>query len=176
MHWLTLLASSISLSATNYIVGTSIGLEPMHLQIMLNVANIIGIFRSWYYDNHNLKGGKFLPFIQKSALPALAGMTWGRDNIWTYRVIYSCFTVIGLFTGMFYPYIYESRGLKSDYSVLYDDAIRNNLFEVLIFWSAIGAELLDAMKIIRTARELSGNEKLLLIRVKSDWLKNAQEN
>ena len=170
VHWLTVLASSIGLSATNYIVGPSIGLEPMHLQIMLNVANIIGIpigiFRSWYYDNHNLKGGKFLPFIQKSALPifllstlfvwlpyermdyitkavvvevmylaisiamsfytesynyfqqiitpdsqersnvmsisqivyslaptitnaalpALAGMTWGRDNIWTYRV------------------------------------------------------------------------------------------
>ena len=178
-HWLTLLASSIGLSATNYIVGPSIGLEPMHLQIMLNVANIIGIpigiFRSWYYDNHNLKGGKFLPFIQKSALPifllstlfvwlpyermdyitkavvvevmylaisiamsfytesynyfqqiitpdsqersnvmsisqiiyslaptitnaalpALAGMTWGRDNIWTYRVIFPVFTIIG---------------------------------------------------------------------------------
>ena len=179
-HWLTLLASGISLSATNYIVGPSLGLEPMHLQIMLNVANLvgipIGIFRAWYYDNHHLKGGKFLPFIQKSALPifllstlfvwlpyesmdyitkavvveimylamavalsfynecytyfqqivtpdsqeranvmsisqviyslaptitnaalpALAGMTWGRDNIWTYRVIYPCFTVIGL--------------------------------------------------------------------------------
>lgn len=409
VHWLTVLASSIGLSATNYIVGPSIGLEPMHLQIMLNVANIIGIpigiFRSWYYDNHNLKGGKFLPFIQKSALPifllstlfvwlpyermdyitkavvvevmylaisiamsfytesynyfqqiitpdsqersnvmsisqivyslaptitnaalpALAGMTWGRDNIWTYRVIYPCFTiiglvmslvffrkckerlvlprvkpepvrmldairevaknkyywmiqaaswivflesgygviltwsfnygfdgkyagapegiaslvignaalwsmmvcpfaikamgkrnvlilinsvnvvvivglyfvyhniwliciltyintfistfwnivqhnisadmrdyhqwktgvrvdglfgplgmigtVIGLFTGMFYPYIYEANGLKRDYSVLYDDAIRNNLFETLIIWSAIGAVL-----------------------------------
>ncbi len=469
VHWLTLLASSIGLSATNYIVGPSIGLEPVHLQIMLNVANIIGIpigiFRSWYYDNHNLKGGKFLPFIQKSALPifllstlfvwlpyehmnyitkavvvevmylaisiamsfytesynyfqqiitpdsqersnvmsisqiiyslaptisnaalpALAGMTWGRDNIWTYRVIYPCFTiiglimslvffrkvkerlilpkvkpepvrmfdairevaknkyywmiqaaawvvflesgygviltwsfnygfdgkyvgapegiaslvignaalwsmmacpfaikkfgkrnlliiingfnviaivalyfayrniwliciitylntfistfwniiqhnisadmrdyhqwktgvrvdglfgplgmigtVIGLFTGMFYPYIYESLGLKSDYTVLYDDAIRSNIFEALIFWSAIGAvlnllpfffydltenkhkgyvevlkvramfinnsigkldddELIDSMKIIRTARELHGKDKI----------------
>lgn len=468
-HWLTLLATSISLSATNYIVGPSIGLEPVHLQIMLNVANIIGIpigiFRSWYYDNHHLEGGKFLPFINKSALPifllstlfvwlpyeymnyitkavvvevmylaisislsfytesysyfqqiitpdsqersnvmsisqivyslaptisnaalpALAGMTWGRDNIWTYRVIYPCFTVIGLimslvffrkvkerlilpkvkpepvrmfdairevaknkyywmiqaaawivflesgygviltwsfnygfdgkyagapegvaslvignaalwsmmacpfaikkfgkrnlliiingfnvlaiaalyfayhniwliciitylntfistfwnivqhnisadmrdyhqwktgvrvdglfgplgmigtviglFTGMFYPYIYESMGLKGDYSVLYDDAIRNNLFETLIFWSAIGAvlnllpfffynltenkhkgyvevlkiramfinnsvnkledsELVDAVRIIRTARELYGKQKL----------------
>ena len=185
-HFLTLLATGISLSATNYIVGPSIGLEPMHLQIMLNVANVIGIpigiFRAWYYDNHNLKGGKFLPFIQKSALPifilstlfvwfpyekmdyiakavvveimylamsialsfymesytyfqqivtpdsqeranvmsisqviyslaptitnaalpALAGMTWGRDNIWTYRVIYPCFTVIGLIMSLFF--------------------------------------------------------------------------
>lgn len=185
-HFLTVLASGISLSATNYIVGPSIGLEPVHLQIMLNVANIIGIpigiFRSWYYDNHHMKGGKFLPFIQRSALPifllsalfvwlpyeymdyitkavvvevmylamsialsfylesytyfqqivtpdsmersnvmsisqiiyslaptitnaalpALAGMTWGRDNIWTYRVIYPCFTIIGLFMSLFF--------------------------------------------------------------------------
>lgn len=471
VHWLTVLASSIGLSATNYIVGPSIGLEPMHLQIMLNVANIIGIpigiFRSWYYDNHNLKGGKFLPFIRKSALPifllstlfvwlpyewmdyitkavvvevmylaisiamsfytesytyfqqiitpdsqeranvmsisqivysmaptitnallpALAGMTWGRDNIWTYRVIYPCFTVvglimsviffrkvkerlilpkvkpepvrmfdairevaknkyywmiqaaawivflesgygviltwsfnygfdgkyagapegiaslvignaalwsmmacpfaikamgkrnllilmnsvnvfviigfyfvykniwlmciltyintfistfwnivqhnisadmrdyhqwktgvrvdglfgplgmigtvIGLFTGMFYPFVYESMGLKRDYSVLYDETIRNNLFEALIICSAVGAllnlfpfffynltenkhkgyvevlkiramfinhsvgkledgELLEAVGIIRKARELNGKEKIIL--------------
>ncbi len=180
VHWLTLLSSEIGLSASNYIVGASIGLKPMDLQIMLIVANLIGIpigiFRSWYYDNHNMKGGKFLPFIRRTALPifllpaifvwlpfehmdyitkaisveimyllisicqsfyiesynyfqqiitpnsqersnvmsisqiiyslaptityaalpALAGMTWGRDNIMTYRVIYPCFTVIGL--------------------------------------------------------------------------------
>ena len=180
VHWLTLLASEVGLSATNYIVGASIGLKPMDLQIMLIVANLIGIpiglFRGWYYDNHNMKGGKFLPFIRRTALPifllpaifvwlpfeqmdyitkavvveimylaisiamsfytesynyfqqiitpdsqeranvmsisqivysmaptitnaalpALAGMTWGRDNIWTYRVIYPCFTIIGL--------------------------------------------------------------------------------
>lgn len=180
VHWLTLLASEVGLSATNYIVGASIGLQPMDLQIMLIVANLIGIpigiFRSWYYDNHNMKGGKFLPFIRRTALPvfllpaifvwlpfeymdyvtkavvveimyllisvcmsfytesynyfqqiitpdsqeranvmsisqivysmaptitnaalpAIAGMTWGRDNIWTYRVVYPCFTVIGL--------------------------------------------------------------------------------
>ena len=50
-------------------------------------------------------------------------------------------TVIGFFTGMVYPAIYEKMGLLEDYNVLYDDAIRNNLFEVLILCSALGALL-----------------------------------
>ncbi|MBR6531903.1 MAG: MFS transporter [Clostridia bacterium] len=180
VHWGTLLASTIGLNASNFLVGACIGLRPMDLQIMLNVANLIGIpigiFRSWYYDNHNLKGGKFLPFIRMTAvpialismifvwlpyenwnyitkaivvevmylllniflsfynesytyfqqiispdaqeratvmsisqvvysmaptlsnlfIPMIAGWTWGLDNIWTYRIIYPLFTVIGL--------------------------------------------------------------------------------
>lgn len=180
VNWLTLLAGTIALNASNFLVGASIGLKPMDLQLMLNIANLIGIplgiFRSWYYDNHHLKGGKFLPFIQMTAvpialislifvwlpyenwsyitkvivveimylllnvfqcfynesytyfqqifspdaqeranvmsisqviyslapsitnlvIPLIAGKTWGLDNIWTYRVIYPIFTVIGL--------------------------------------------------------------------------------
>ncbi len=180
VYWATLLASTIGLNAGNFLVGASIGLKPMDLQIMLNVANLIGIplgiFRSWYYDNHNMKGGKFLPFIQRTGfpivlislifvwlpyenfeyltkaivvwfmyfllniflsfynesytyfqqiispdaqeranvmsisqvvyslaptitnlfIPLLAGKTWGLNNIWTYRVIYPVFTIIGL--------------------------------------------------------------------------------
>lgn len=180
VHWTTLLASTIGLNASNFLVGASIGLQPMDLQIMLIVANLVGIplgiFRSWYYDNHNMKDGKFLPFIRRMGLPivitstifvwlpyenmeyttkavvvwfvymllnvflcfysesytyfqqiitpnaqeranvmsisqviysmaptitgavipAIAGFTWGLDNIWTYRIIYPVFTVIGL--------------------------------------------------------------------------------
>lgn len=180
VHWVKLLASAIGLNAGNFIVGASIGLKPVDLQIMLIVANLVGIplgiFRSWYYDNHNMKGGKFLPFIRRTALPivivttvlvwlpyenmeystkavvvwfmymlmnvflcfyeesytyfqqiitpnaqeranvmsisqviyslaptitgavipAIAGLTWGLDNIWTYRVIYPIFTFVGL--------------------------------------------------------------------------------
>lgn len=180
VYWTILLASEIGLSASNFLVGASIGLKPMDLQIMLVVANLVGIplgiFRSWYYDNHHLKGGKFLPFIRKTALPIvlittafvwlpyenmqyitkavvvwfmymllsfflcfynesytyfqqiitpnaqeratvmsisqviyslaptitgfavpfIAGITWGLNNIWTYRVIYPIFTIIGL--------------------------------------------------------------------------------
>ncbi len=180
VYWMSLLPGMIGLSASNFLVGASIGLKPMDLQIMLTVANLIGIplgiFRSWYYDNHNLKGGKFLPFIKMTcipivlistvfvwlpyenmqyitkavvvwfmymllsvflcfynesynyfqqiitpnaqeratvmsisqviyslaptitgfAVPFIAGKTWGLDNIWTYRIIYPIFTIIGL--------------------------------------------------------------------------------
>ncbi len=180
VNWTTLLASTIGLNASNFLVGASIGLRPMDLQVMLIVANLIGIpigiFRSWYYDNHHLSGGKFLPFIRRTGLPIvltslvfvwlpyehfsymakavavwlmyfllniflsfynesytyfqqiispdaqeratvmsisqviyslaptisnlfipmIAGWTWGLNNIWTYRVIYPVFTVIGL--------------------------------------------------------------------------------
>ncbi len=179
-QWVTLLASTIALNASNFLVGACIGLKPIDLQIMLNVANVVGIplgiFRSWLYDNHHLKGGKFLPFIRMTAvpialismifvwlpyenmtyitkavvvevmffllniflcfynesytyfqqifshdaqeratvmsisqvvyslaptisnlfIPLIAGLTWGLDNIWTYRIIYPFFTVIGL--------------------------------------------------------------------------------
>ncbi len=179
VNWAMLLASAIGLSAGNFLVGASIGLRPVDLQIMLTVANLIGIpigiFRSWYYDNHHIPGGKFLPFIRKTGfpivlismifvwlpyeyfsyntkavvvwlmyfllsqflcfynesytyfqqiispdaqeratvmsisqviyslaptisnlfIPMIAGLTWGLDNIWTYRVIYPVFTIIG---------------------------------------------------------------------------------
>ncbi len=183
VYWTILLASVIGLDASNFLVGASIGLKPMDLQVMLIVANLVGIpmgiFRSWYYDNHKLEGGKFLPFIKKTGLPIviittvfvwlpyehmeyitkavvvwfmymllniflcfynesymyfqqiitpnaqeranvmsisqviyslaptitglfvplIAGLTWGLNNIWTYRVIYPVFTIIGLIIG-----------------------------------------------------------------------------
>ena len=183
VYWTILLASAIGLDASNFLVGASIGLKPMDLSVMLIAANLVGIplgiFRGWYYDNHNLKGGKFLPFIRKTGLPIvlittifvwlpyehmeyitkavvvwfmymllnvflcfynesymyfqqiitpnaqeratvmsisqviyslaptitgfavpfIAGVTWGLNNIWTYRVIYPIFTIIGLIIG-----------------------------------------------------------------------------
>ena len=180
VHWMTTLSSVIGLDASSFLVGASIGLKPTDLYVMLVVANLvgipIGIFRSWYYDNHNLKGGKFLPFIRRTALPIvlistifvwlpyenmqyitkavvewfmymllniflcfytesytyfqqiitpnaqeranvmsisqviyslaptitgalipfIAAKTWGLDNIMTYRIIYPIFSVIGL--------------------------------------------------------------------------------
>lgn len=211
VHWAALLASVIGLNASNFLVGACIGLKPIDLQIMLNVANIIGIplgiFRSWYYDNHHLKGGKFLPFIRMTALPIvlislifvwlpyehmsyitkavvveimylllnvflcfynesytyfqqifspdaqeratvmsisqvvysmaptlsnlliplIAGFTWGLDNIWTYRIIYPIFTVIGLaFSIVFFRKVKERLILpkKKPEPVRMFDAIR----------------------------------------------------
>ncbi len=186
VYWATLLPMTVGLNASNFLVGACIGLKPMDLQIMLIIANIIGIplgiFRSWYYDNHNLKGGKFLPFIQMSVvpmvlistifvwlpyesfsyitrvivvelmylllnvflcfynegymyfqqiitpnaqertnvmsisqvvyslaptitnlfIPLIAGLTWGLNNIWTYRVVYPIFTIIGMFISLIF--------------------------------------------------------------------------
>ncbi len=211
VNWTTLLASMIALNASNFLVGASIGLKPMDLQIMLNVANIIGIplgiFRSWYYDNHHLKGGKFLPFLRMTALPTvlislifvwlpyeqmtyttkavaveimylllnvflcfynesytyfqqiispnaqeranvmsisqvvyslaptlsnlfipmIAGWTWGLNNIWTYRIIYPVFTIIGLiFSIVFFRKVKERLILpkKKPEPVRMFDAIR----------------------------------------------------
>ena len=180
IHWASTLANAIGLSAANFIVGASIGLQPVHLQIMLILANIvgipIGIFRGWFFDNHKMPGGKFIPIMLKTPIPiavistlfvwlpyenmeywtkvvvvwigfmilsiflgfyneafafykqvitpnaqeranvssisqilysfaptvtslvvpTIAGFTWGMDNIWTYRVIYPGFTIVGL--------------------------------------------------------------------------------
>lgn len=211
VHWLTVLASTISLSAGSFLVGASIGLAPMDLQIMLTVANILGIplgiFRGWYYDNHNLKGGKFLPFIRRTGfpilfisavfvwlpyeyfnyttkvivvwfmyfllsqflsfymesynyfqqiitpdaqeranvmsisqviyslaptitgflLPTMAGLTWGQDNIWTYRIIYPGFAVVGfIISAIFFRKVKERLVLpkKKPEPVRFFDAIR----------------------------------------------------
>ena len=211
VHWMTTLASTIGLDANNFLVGASIGLRPMDLQIMLIVANLvgipIGIFRGWYYDNHHLKGGKFLPFIRMMGLPivlistvfvwlpfenmeytakavvtwfiymilsiclgffsesytyfqqiitpnaqeranvmsisqviyslaptitqlvipTIAGLTWGLNNIWTYRVIYPAFTVVGLiFCTIFFRKVKERLILpkKKPEPVRMFDAIR----------------------------------------------------
>ena len=180
IHWASTLGNAIGLSAANFIVGASIGLQPVHLQIMLIIANIvgipIGIFRGWYFDNHKMPGGKFIPIMLKTPIPiaiistlfvwlpyenmeywtkvvvvwvgfmilsvflgfyneafafykqvitpnaqeranvssisqilysfaptvtslvvpTIAGLTWGMDNIWTYRVVYPGFTIVGL--------------------------------------------------------------------------------
>jgi hypothetical protein len=50
-------------------------------------------------------------------------------------------TFIGFGTGLVLPAIYEHMGLKEDYNVLYDDTMRNNLFDVLIIASIVGAIL-----------------------------------
>ena len=50
-------------------------------------------------------------------------------------------TVLGFFTGLVIPAIYERMGLKKDYDVLYNDELRNNLFDVLIICSIVGAIL-----------------------------------
>ena len=112
VHWTTLLASTIGLNASNFLVGASIGLKPMDLQIMLTVANLIGIpigiFRSWYYDNHNLKGGKFLPFIRLTGLPILLIsliFVWLPYESWGYTtkavVVWFMYMILNIFLSFY---------------------------------------------------------------------------
>lgn len=211
VYWTILLASEIALSASNFLVGASIGLRPVDLQIMLIVANLVGIpmgiFRSWYYDNHNLKGGKFLPFIKRTGLPIviisaifvwlpyenmtyitkavvvwfmymllsmflcfynesynyfqqiitpnaqeranvmsisqviyslapsisqfvvpfIAGKTWGLQNIWTYRVIHPIFAVFGIIISTIFFHRVKERLIlpkKKPEAVRFFDSIR----------------------------------------------------
>lgn len=180
INWASTLASAIGLGANNFLVGASIGLQPVHLQVMLILANLVGlpvaVFRGWFLDNHKLPGGKFIPILLRTpipivlistifvwlpyerwdywtkvvvvwimfvilsaflgfynesfaylkqvvspnaqeranimgvsqilysnaptitnlVIPTLAALTWGVDNLWTYRIIYPGFTIVGL--------------------------------------------------------------------------------
>ena len=224
-NWTTALASTIALDASNFLVGASIGIKPLDLYVMLIVANIIGIpiafFRGWYFDNHNMKGGKFLPFLLRTSfpivflstifvwmpyeqcsyiakiiivevfyiviqfflcffndsyayiqqivspnaqeratvmsvsqiifsmgptitgflIPTIAGLTFGMNNINTYRLIYPVFTVIGLIiNNIFFRKVKERLILpknKVEY-VRISDAIRE-VVKNKYFWIINGA-------------------------------------
>lgn len=91
VNWTSLLASTIGLDAANFLVGASIGLKPLDLQVMLIVANILGLpialFRGWYFDNSHMKGGKFIPLIMRSSIPIVALSTlfvWLPFENWEY--------------------------------------------------------------------------------------------
>jgi GPH family glycoside/pentoside/hexuronide:cation symporter len=192
VHWASTLAATIGLDASNFLVGASIGLQPMHLSIMLIVANLVGMpiafFRGWFFDNHKMPGGKFIPIMLRTpipivaistifvwlpyenfsygtkvavvwcmymllqfflclysegwaffqqvvspnaqerayvmsisqiiyslaptitglVIPTVAGLTFGMNNIWTYRVIYPPFTLIGVVVLLvFFPKLNE---------------------------------------------------------------------
>lgn len=50
-------------------------------------------------------------------------------------------TLAGMFTGLIIPYFYEHYGLKEDYTVLYDSAVRTPIFNILIITSIISCLL-----------------------------------
>lgn len=72
VHWTSTLAYTIGLDASNFLVGASIGLQPLHLSIMLIVANLVGMpiafFRGWFFDNHKMPGGKFIPIMLRTPI------------------------------------------------------------------------------------------------------------
>ncbi len=92
VNWTSHLANTIGLSASNFLVGASIGLQPMDLQIMLIIANLVGMpiafFRGWFFDNHKMKGGKFIPVMLRTPIPIVALSTlfvWLPYENWQYN-------------------------------------------------------------------------------------------
>ena len=91
VHWASTLAATIGLDASNFLVGASIGLQPVHLSIMLIVANLVGMpiafFRGWFFDNHKMPGGKFIPIMLRTPIPIVAISTifvWLPYENWEY--------------------------------------------------------------------------------------------
>lgn len=50
-------------------------------------------------------------------------------------------TFAGMFTGLIVPYLYKHYGLQKDYSVLYNEAVRTPIFNVLIITSLVSCLL-----------------------------------
>lgn len=112
VHWATTLASTISLDAANFLVGASIGLQPVHLSIMLIVANLAGMpiafFRGWFLDNHKLPGGKFIPILLRTPIPIVAissifvWLPFENWNYWTkVAVVWCMYMVLQFFMCLF---------------------------------------------------------------------------
>ncbi len=112
VHWTSTLSSAIGLSAANFLVGASIGLQPLDLSIMSIIANIIGIptaiFRGWFLDNHKYPGGKFIPIMMRTPIPLVllpAIMVWLPFERWEYItkaiVVLLFFIVIQFFGGLY---------------------------------------------------------------------------
>lgn len=112
IHWASTLGNAIGLSAANFIVGASIGLQPVHLQIMLIIANIvgipIGIFRGWFFDNHKLPGGKFIPIMLRTPVPIaiistlFVWLPYENMEYWTkVVVVWIGFMILSVFLGFY---------------------------------------------------------------------------
>ena len=75
VHFATTLASAISLSTGNFIVGASLNIDPFDLQIMNVVASIFGflvtMIRSYLFDNTKSKEGKFRPWLKWMGIPTV---------------------------------------------------------------------------------------------------------
>ena len=82
-------------------------------------------------------------------------------------------TLAGMFTGLIVPYFYEHYGLKDDYNVLYDEAVRTPIFNVLIITTIVSCVLCvlpmffynlkekDHKKIIEELKERASAEEIL---------------
>lgn len=63
----------MGLSAGNTLLGSTIGIRPLHLQYMLTVQTILNVLfffvRAWIVDNTRTKWGRFRPYIAFAGIP-----------------------------------------------------------------------------------------------------------
>ncbi len=103
------------LSASNTLIGSTIGIRPLHLQYMSIIQTIAGIFfamiRGKWVDNTRTRMGKFRPFIAFMGIPLVVmalvylflpfdQMTYNNKLIWTF--------VFALCISMFQPLLMDT--------------------------------------------------------------------
>lgn len=75
VHFATTLSSAIALSASNFLVGASLNIDPVHLQVMNLIATVFGflvtLVRSYLFDNTKSKDGKFRPWLKWMGVPTV---------------------------------------------------------------------------------------------------------
>lgn len=73
VQFILVLTTCFTLNAGNTLLGTCLGIQPMHLQIMLAIctlSNFLFLYiRGWIFDNIRSKMGKFKPVIICAAIP-----------------------------------------------------------------------------------------------------------
>ncbi|MDR1629750.1 MAG: MFS transporter [Oscillospiraceae bacterium] len=122
--------------------------------IFINIMNII--FLAALYKTFSVLWtlvvflflNKFVSTILDTIFPAINADIRDEQQYITGERIDGVFSVVGLIgsvvgmgTGLVLPQIYKYKGFYGDYSVLFNDELRNSLIEVLIIASVIGAAL-----------------------------------
>lgn len=112
VHFATTLASAIGLSASNFLVGSALGIDPVHLQTMNIIASVFGFgitaLRSYLFDNAKSKYGKFRPWLKWMGLPTVLSsilFVWMPYEQMTYNekviTVELCYLLINCFNPFF---------------------------------------------------------------------------
>lgn len=112
VHFATTLASAIGLSASNFLVGSALGIDPVHLQTMNIIASVFGFgvtaLRSYLFDNSRSKYGKFRPWLKWMGLPTVLSsilFVWMPYEQMTYNekviTVEICYLLINCFNPFF---------------------------------------------------------------------------
>lgn len=115
VHFASVAIGMVGLSASNFLVGSCIGLRPMHLQYMLVIANIIGVTftmaRSYIMDNIKSPMGKFRPFLKWMGIPSVLSaclFVWMPYELMTYNQKAVTVFLLYLLINIFSPFYTDS--------------------------------------------------------------------